>query len=850
MAEQAQHADHKHQKQVQPAKPVQQGPVVQAESADLLALQRTVLNPGLAAPGDILGLQRTAGNRAVSRLVQAKLTVGPANDRYEQEADRVAEQVMSSQQPATSSQQPAVQRQEDEEEVQTKPLAASITPLVQRQEDEEEVQTKPLAAGITPLLQRQEDEEEIQTSRLVQRRGDGSFEVDSKMESHLAGQKGGGQPLPGDVRSYMEPRFGTDFGDVRVHTGGDAVQMNRDLDAHSFTHGRDIYFGAGQYDPGTSSGKSLVAHELTHVVQQTGRRSAPRPATESPGSIGLDRLQRGKTLTDVKAFVEAKATAAKTALTPGPKAAAAKAAVKGKFTAAKTALTPGPRAAAAKAKIKGATRADVMTPINTVLAPTSIADIKQPTSVAGQKVLKGGLGIAEGAAKLLLGPITWFRFIHPNQLESLRKDTYQAQYGSGKLGTLCKVLSTVSKTLEETAMVSAWVGLILGIIGVAAGAATLGASAAPMAAAAAICGWISLACAAVVFILKGILVGRNIGRLASSNTTTDKKLVRNQMIKDIFGMGNAAVAIATGGLGAAGNFGAALGEGGINIARGGAGAAEQFIGTATTGAAADAIVNAGYEGLNAKRIQRQATGAPETSQGAGGPSPEDVQAMADLGQVFRDMASLGRVEQELNKKEKANVADTTAGVAETLPKAQEGLGKALEIGTKAEEGKRETDQLEAKTEALGHEENAEPETVQQVEATAARAEKAAARDPKDVKPEEVQQISAEVRSMTPKQKKSLASRAGGAMKQFFAGLMRRLTTAKNTIKRLMAKAKAKIVLMVLKATGSEEPAREFVAGLGEAKETMPEHSRLLDEEEKVTADTIALADHGTEVTKR
>jgi len=453
-------------------------------------------------------------------------------------------------------------------------------------------------------------------------------------------------------------------------------------------------------------------------------------------------------------------------------------------------------------------------------------------------------------AKLLLGPITWFRFIHPNQLDSLRKDTYKAQYGSGKLGTLCKVLSTVSKTLEETAMVSAWAALILGIIGVAAGAATLGASAAPMAAAAAVFGWIGLACASVVLLLKGILVARNIGRLASSHTTTDKKLVRAQLIKDLFGMGNAIVAIVTGGLGAAGNIGAALGEGGINIARGGAGAAEKFVGTATTGAVSDAIVNAGYEGLNAKRIQRQATGAPQASQDAGGPSAEDVQAMADAGQVFRDMASLGREERELNKIEKANVADTTAGVAETMPKAQEGLGKVLELGTKAEEGKREADQLEAKTETLDHEENAEPETAQKVEATAARAEQAAARDPKDVKPEEVQQISAEVRSMTPKQKRSLASRAGGAIKQFFGGLMRRLISAKNTIKRLMAKVKNKMLLMVLQATGSEEPAREFVAGLGEAKETMPEHSRLLDEEEKVTADTITLADQGAEVTKR
>ncbi len=264
MAEQAQHADHKHQKLVQPAKPVQQGLAVQAESVDLLALQRAVLNPAQAAPGDILGLQRTAGNRAVSRLIQTKLTVGPASDRYEQEADHVAEQVMSSQQPAASSQSQAVQRQEDEEEVQTKPLAASITPLVQRQEDEEEVQTKP-AAG---RLQRQSAS------------GNG-FDASPELENQLAAGRGRGSPLPGEVRAYMEPRFGADFSGVRVHTGGEAGQINRSIQAQAFTHGQDIYLGAGRYEPGTDAGKRLLAHELTHVVQQSG------PAVQRAGESGL-----------------------------------------------------------------------------------------------------------------------------------------------------------------------------------------------------------------------------------------------------------------------------------------------------------------------------------------------------------------------------------------------------------------------------------------------------------------------------------------------------------------------------------------------------------------------------------
>jgi hypothetical protein len=155
-----------------------------------------------------------------------------------------------------------VQRQAtpEEEEVQTKRL-------VQRQAtpEEEEVQTK-------RMVQRQEmpEEEEVQTKLLVQRRGDGGFEAGSEMESRLAAHQGAGSPLPDETRTYMEPRFGADFSGVRVHTGGEAAQLNRQISAQAFTHGQDIYLSEDKYDPGSEAGKRLLAHELTHVVQQTG----------------------------------------------------------------------------------------------------------------------------------------------------------------------------------------------------------------------------------------------------------------------------------------------------------------------------------------------------------------------------------------------------------------------------------------------------------------------------------------------------------------------------------------------------------------------------------------------------
>ncbi|MEH2150027.1 eCIS core domain-containing protein [Nostoc sp.] len=186
-------------------------------------------------------------NHDISRISlhrpQAKLTIGAPDDYYEQEADQVADQIMRMAQP-----QPI-----DLPDTQT----------------QDQVQTKPLAAAITPLVQREampEEEEELQTKRSLQLATNGSFQTEDNFETRLNSSESGGSPLPDAVRSFMEPRFGADFSQVRVHTGNESVQMNRDLNAQAFTHQQNIFFGAGK-SPGNDA---LTAHELTHVVQQTG----------------------------------------------------------------------------------------------------------------------------------------------------------------------------------------------------------------------------------------------------------------------------------------------------------------------------------------------------------------------------------------------------------------------------------------------------------------------------------------------------------------------------------------------------------------------------------------------------
>lgn len=90
------------------------------------------------------------------------------------------------------------------------------------------------------------------------------------VESQINSLRGGGQPLPVSVSAFFEPRFGTDFSQVRVHSGGAAEQSAKEVNAHAYTVGHDIVFGEGRFMPDTHEGRQLIAHELTHVVQQNG----------------------------------------------------------------------------------------------------------------------------------------------------------------------------------------------------------------------------------------------------------------------------------------------------------------------------------------------------------------------------------------------------------------------------------------------------------------------------------------------------------------------------------------------------------------------------------------------------
>lgn len=104
---------------------------------------------------------------------------------------------------------------------------------------------------------------------LVQRKEIGAFDLDDEITARINRQRGGGQPLDGTTQERMSESLGQDLSGVRVHTSNESDELSQQLSAKAFTTGQDIFFREGAYQPQTGSGQELIAHELTHVVQQS-----------------------------------------------------------------------------------------------------------------------------------------------------------------------------------------------------------------------------------------------------------------------------------------------------------------------------------------------------------------------------------------------------------------------------------------------------------------------------------------------------------------------------------------------------------------------------------------------------
>ena len=121
---------------------------------------------------------------------------------------------------------------------------------------------------------------------------EGDRSVDSSLERTIESTRGGGQSLDRSTQATMGKAFSADFSSVRVHTNSQADSLNQSLNARAFTTGQDIYFRQGAYSPGSSSGKELLAHELTHVVQQNGDKIQGKSENQAGCSGCADNAER------------------------------------------------------------------------------------------------------------------------------------------------------------------------------------------------------------------------------------------------------------------------------------------------------------------------------------------------------------------------------------------------------------------------------------------------------------------------------------------------------------------------------------------------------------------------------
>ena len=282
---------------------------------------------------------------------QAKLNIGKSNDKFEVEADRVADQVVTKNQHTSPDSffSPSVvvqkklaaqvlKQDEQNKEIQQKTIAETITPakelngksvqnkldsktaekseisedfskpktLIQRKlEDKAQKKEQPLKdktvfkksktvstkaiSSISEIQNKQEGEiqkkeEEIvgkDTEKQLQMSaaGNASSDLNSNFETNLNSSKGSGAGLSENTKKEMESGFGTDFSNVKVHTDSDAVKMNKQLGSQAFANGNHVYFNEGKFNPNSQSGKHLLAHELTHTVQQGGTTVRKKPET-------------------------------------------------------------------------------------------------------------------------------------------------------------------------------------------------------------------------------------------------------------------------------------------------------------------------------------------------------------------------------------------------------------------------------------------------------------------------------------------------------------------------------------------------------------------------------------------
>ena len=178
-------------------------------------------------------------------LIQPKLALAPPEDKCEQEADRMAQRIAGEDFPLNYD-----------------PVVRWCDKCAKRPEEDNPLRRKPPEACLSPNI--------------------GIANIDPDLASSIQQSKSKGQTLSDGVRQPMEQAFGTDFSAVRIHSDNHADSLNRSLQARAFTTGQDMFFRNGAYQPASYEGRKLLAHELTHVVQQSRNMGMIQRSIEQP----------------------------------------------------------------------------------------------------------------------------------------------------------------------------------------------------------------------------------------------------------------------------------------------------------------------------------------------------------------------------------------------------------------------------------------------------------------------------------------------------------------------------------------------------------------------------------------
>jgi hypothetical protein len=235
---------------------------------------------------------------------QTQLKTGEKGDKYENEADnaagKVANKVSVSPEPVVQKQdisavqmssmkeneEKTAQKQEKEEEkpvqkatseeekkpVQKEEKKEEEKPIQKAEKEEEKPVQKAEAEEKKEVQPKHEEEKKDEHPPVMHKKKDGQgSDKSSDISERIKKTKGKGHPMSERTARQMEQAFGADFSSVNIHTDEQSESLNKDMHSIAFTNGSDIYFAEGQYNPDSSSGKTLLAHELTHVIQQTGK---------------------------------------------------------------------------------------------------------------------------------------------------------------------------------------------------------------------------------------------------------------------------------------------------------------------------------------------------------------------------------------------------------------------------------------------------------------------------------------------------------------------------------------------------------------------------------------------------